>query len=568
MQRQAGYIPIPRIELGVPTPRDVPPMSPPPIGSPPRLMSLDVFRGLVILAMLLVNNLGDADTTGYFWKHADWPAMSQGQAWRAWWGYAAGSSAWQQRAARLPLDRYRLEAQLGVKRVQHRLTTRSSDEAQGRRLAFEVDQLEQQLRAIEEERQLAAAPWRRIPLFTHCTLADYVMPAFMLIIGVAIPFSVAAARMRGTGAGQIWMRTLRRVALLIVLGWILCYFRDDFAASLYGEKPWTFELGMDVLQLLGLGYLVARIGYALPLPLRGALIAVLMVWHWALLRFMPQGPGVPTGTFTPQFEAIGYLYSRWPLLHLGNRITVSLNGLLSIPPAAATMLIGTLIGDWLARDIEPRYKVERLALWGVALALFGFLWAFDLPFNKPRWSPAYLLYVSGVGAIVLAVLYTIVEFHKIREWSYFAVVLGSNAIAVYWLSIMAKVLLLNTPRVADNRFGAHVVLKYATLAAVSTILAAVLFRFARWCSHHIGPAACAVFLLALVPTAVMWTCFLVHPLPRSTATDIRPFSEVILSTLKTDLGAWAGGWIFTITFVAFWWLVLDEMYRRKIFWKV
>ena len=47
----------------------------------PRLLSLDVFRGLVILAMLLVNNIGNGATTGYFWKHADWVPMRWGAAW-------------------------------------------------------------------------------------------------------------------------------------------------------------------------------------------------------------------------------------------------------------------------------------------------------------------------------------------------------------------------------------------------------------------------------------------------------------------------------------------------------
>src|SRR4051812_34048763 len=55
-----------------------------------RLLSLDVFRGLVILAMLVVNNIGDAGTTGYFWKHADWPVMRWGQAWKTWATYARG----------------------------------------------------------------------------------------------------------------------------------------------------------------------------------------------------------------------------------------------------------------------------------------------------------------------------------------------------------------------------------------------------------------------------------------------------------------------------------------------
>src|SRR5207248_401777 len=107
-------------------------------------------------------------------------------------------------------------------------------------------------------------------------------------------------------------------------------------------------------------------------------------------------------------------------LHLGERVSIILNGLLSIPPAAATMLIGTLIGDWLARDIEPRVKVARLAMWGVVLAGIGLLWGMDLPFNKPRWTPAYLVYVSGVGAVVLAGLYAIIDQYRVHEWSYFA----------------------------------------------------------------------------------------------------------------------------------------------------
>ena len=48
----------------------------------------------------------------------------------------------------------------------------------------------------------------------------------------------------------MWMRTVQR-AMLVALGWILCYFRDQFANSLYGKSPWTFSLGMDVLNCLG-----------------------------------------------------------------------------------------------------------------------------------------------------------------------------------------------------------------------------------------------------------------------------------------------------------------------------
>ncbi len=44
--------------------------------------------------------------------------------------------------------------------------------------------------------------------------------------------------------------------------------------------------------------------------------------------------------------------------------------------------------------------------------------------------------------------------------------------------------------------------------------------------------------------------------------------NAILLTLKQNLGAWTGGWVFTIAFVVFWWLVLHVAYRRRIFLKM
>src|SRR4051812_16623836 len=98
-----------------------------------RLLSLDVFRGLVILAMLVVNNIGDNATTGYFWKHADWPAMSWGQAWTTW-----GNAIWHPRH-------------------------------------YQPDGTDARLRAavypeMQQLFDLLLHPWTHVPLFTQCTL--------------------------------------------------------------------------------------------------------------------------------------------------------------------------------------------------------------------------------------------------------------------------------------------------------------------------------------------------------------------------------------------------------------
>jgi hypothetical protein len=105
---------------------------------PARLISLDAFRGLVIVSMLVVNNIGDQNAVGYFWKHADWISTPLPQALSQW------------------------------------------------RHAF----------AIANSGTANLWLLGQFPLFRQCTMADFVMPWFMLIIGVAIPFSIAAARAR------------------------------------------------------------------------------------------------------------------------------------------------------------------------------------------------------------------------------------------------------------------------------------------------------------------------------------------------------------------------------------
>ena len=66
----------------------------------------------------------------------------------------------------------------------------------------------------------------------------------------------------------------------------------------------------------------------------------------------------------------------------------------------------------------------------------------------------------------------------------------------------------------------------------------------------------------------MWTRFLLRPVEHTAAVAFQSVINIMLAALKIHLGPWAGGWLFTVTYVAFWWLVLDQMYHRKIFWKL
>lgn len=502
------------VELPVPTEGLVP--------RPQRLASLDVFRGVVILAMLIVNNLGDYGTTGYFWKHADWIAPTEGYrsvllgSFHAWWEQVTTSDA--------------------------PMTTAMT----------------------------------QLPLWKHCTLADFVMPCFMLIIGLAMPFSVASQKAKGTNAAIVWLRVIKRAALLVILGWILCYFRDQFAPwwrDTTGTTKFRMSFGMDVLQLLGVGYLLARILYALPRYPRVIAVAVLFIWHWAMLRFWPQGQ-TPRGTFTEEHNVVKYIYEQagWLVFRAWEPtgwLSINWKGLLSVPPAAGMMLIGTLMSDWIRReDVEPSRRVSHLAMSGLLMMVIAALWAFDLPFNKPRWSPCYLLWCAGVGAVAISIIYIIVDIHRIRGWTYPFIVFGSNALAAYFVTIIAKVLLLNAPRIDEARHSSLAAVRYGTCVLVTLVVGWIMWLLIRSAKKLVGSAAWAVVVLGGLPIFVLWRSFLRTGIVVSEKSTLISLTEAVVGTMKSCLGNWEGGWLFTIAFVLFWWAVLDIAYRRKIFWRL
>jgi predicted acyltransferase len=492
-----------------------------------RLYSLDAFRGLVILAMLVVNNVGDFATSGYFWKHADWLAMPAGfEGWRS--VQAAAYAEW--------------------------------------------------WAAVRSGEAPVTTAFTQLPLWKHCTLADLVMPNFMFAIGIAIPFSVAAAVGRGVSPGVTWVRVVRRAATLVVLGWVLCYFRDQFGAWWYARGtdravPFKITLEMDVLQLLGVAYLVTRVLFLLPFRGRVVAAAVLFVWHWAVLRFWGQGPDIPRGTFSAAHNAIGAMYASdfflWRSIDLTPWLSMNWKGLMSVPPAAGAMLLGTLAGECLRRDDVPaRRRVAWLALGSLGAIVLGWLWAFDLPFNKPRWTPSYLLYACGAGGLAAAGLYAICDIGRLRGWAHGLIVLGANSIAAYFIPIMAKVLLMNLPRVDQGSTGSLLAVKVGTAAFIVLTSAWAAWLLVRATARHIGPAAHALWLPVGLAVFVIVTELFAPGLGATSRPSLTSLTNAVGLALKAGLGHWEGGWVFTIYFVLFWWLVFDAAWRRRIFWKL
>jgi predicted acyltransferase len=288
-----------------------------------------------------------------------------------------------------------------------------------------------------------------------CTAADVVFPFFVFIMGYAMPFAFERHRGRISDAGfavRVFRRGLTLVALGLVLNAVVA--APHFAAI---RVP-------GVLQRLGLAYIGAAflVRYT-SARTQGAVAALLMLVHWALMTLVPFA-GYPAGTLTPDHNLAGYIDTRIFGIHT---LTASSDpeGLLATLPTVATALLGSLVGQWLQRQTNPLRRCYGLAVGGVVAGSVGYAWSFMWPLNKSLWSGSYALVTVGLAALTLSICFYVVDVKGSREWARPLVWLGVNPLAVYALSELTGHLIerpiINGPSVRmalkDWLFWQHVV---------------------------------------------------------------------------------------------------------------
>jgi predicted acyltransferase len=193
---------------------------------------------------------------------------------------------------------------------------------------------------------------------------------------------------------------------------------------------------MGVLQRIALAYLVAA-AVVLVLRPRGQVVAaaVMLLGYWALLRWVPV-PGHPAGLLTPAGNLPGWV-DRTVLgsTHMYQSGTVGYDpeGLLGTIPAAAGVLIGYWAGRLLRSAAARSLTVLALAAAGVGAIALGRLWSHLLPINKRMWTPSFVVLMSGIAILALAVAHLAVD--TPHPWAQRAClplrVLGANALVVY-----------------------------------------------------------------------------------------------------------------------------------------
>lgn len=328
------------------------------------------------------------------------------------------------------------------------------------------------------------------------TIADWVFPWFLLIVGVSLAVNEPKMRQQRQllGDGALLWGIAKRTLQLFALGLLVNLFYTDFSAVRV----------LGVLQRIAIVYCCCAL-LLLYLSRQKILTfgVVLLLGYWALLSFV-QFPGAVVGDLS-RGNTVVNLFDQHYLPGKLWRGHWDPEGLLSTLPSIVTGITGLWAG-WLLQGVTTLPPAQANRRWrqlfgaGVLLSLLGYGWSLDpwlgsyaLPLIKQIWTSSFVLYTSGLGFIGFVLLQV---FHRQLASLRFAApvvaflkVLGMNATVLYLWHVVLHYLL-------THNWWWH----FTDTAPDNTL------SFYGWLMHsYAGPggAATAGYLLIFVTLSVL-----------------------------------------------------------------
>ncbi|QSV62363.1 MAG: acyltransferase family protein [Dolichospermum sp. DL01] len=270
-----------------------------------------------------------------------------------------------------------------------------------------------------------------------CTPTDLIFPCFLFIVGVAMTFSLAKYTAENKPTKAVYLRILRRTAILFILGLVLNGF--------WNQGVWTFDLSsirlMGVLQRIALTYLFASL-IVLKLPRKSQWLVAggLLIAYWLTMMYIPvpdYGAGVLTreGNFGAFIDRLiipkAHLYKGDGFNFLGDP-----EGLFSTIPAIVSVLAGYFTGQWIKDKKQATSHTSMdLVLFSLCCLVIAIIWDVAFPINKKIWTSSYVLFTTGWALMLLAACYELIEVRLIKRWSKPFEIMGLNAIALFVASV-------------------------------------------------------------------------------------------------------------------------------------
>ncbi|MBN8626689.1 MAG: hypothetical protein J0M17_14465 [Planctomycetes bacterium] len=318
-------------------------------------------------------------------------------------------------------------------------------------------------------------------IWTGGVFWDLIQPAFMFMVGVALPYSFARRAARGDSYFSRFLHMLVRCVVLIALG----VFLNNPAG---GNGPYTVFSFVNVLTQIGLGYWFVFLMVNRGVWVQGVAIALVLGGTWfAFFRhpLPPEGFDYASVGVKPEEQAVAVLpgmQGHWSkntnfaadwdrtwlnqiprtlppkrtdgetddayaacVAEANEKAAFKFNPggytTLNFVPSIATMLLGLMIGE-LLRSVgrSSSKKIITMLVAGAGCLAVGLAlhYAGVCPIVKRIWTPSWALASGGIVIWMLAAFYVVFDHWGWRRLSLPLAVVGVNSIVVYLMSQMLK----------------------------------------------------------------------------------------------------------------------------------
>jgi len=260
---------------------------------------------------------------------------------------------------------------------------------------------------------------------------DIIMPLFMFMSGITIPFSMAKYKQGIKPDKKFYVKLAKRFIVLFFLGWIVQGHLLDLDWKMW--KPYA-----NTLQAIATGYVFSALIFVYLKP-KWQIVATSSLFVLYFLAFLLTGMNldhqeniamlVDKAILGSHRDGVYWMRSGWEYLD-----DYEYTWILSSLNFIVTVMLGCFAGQIIRKPSEDgKGKTLTLALTGVCLIVSGLVINPFFPIIKKIWSSSMTLYSGGICFLLIALTYYIVD---VRGWSkglnwlkYF----GQNAIAAYMI---------------------------------------------------------------------------------------------------------------------------------------
>lgn len=281
-----------------------------------------------------------------------------------------------------------------------------------------------------------------LPCFNHVhwegfSSWDLVMPLFMFMSGITIPFALSRYK-ESSDKSLVYKRIAKRVILLWIFG-MMCQ------GNLLALDPNRIYLYSNTLQAIAMGYLISAL-FFLHTKIRTQIIGaiILLLGYWMMMEFIVIG-NYGSGNYSPdgnlaewidrvvlgRFRDGASLVNGEVVFSEGYRYTWILSSL----TFGVTAMSGTFAGYILKyKEWMPQKKLTYLFIIGASMVAMGWIWGIWHPVIKKIWTSSMVLVSSGYCFLLMALFYYIIDYKGYRKYTGWLKVYGMNSIMAYMLS--------------------------------------------------------------------------------------------------------------------------------------